>query len=208
MPAQGAVRAYRLLLSRWEPPPTQARVKPLVCRNDARASFWRIGPLAGARAVTAGTPKPIRPATNPMSTPNASGTMSSPRISRRPMCGGSRPHWPHPHRAARGGLAGGLRVARRLSDSRDCGWGVQGRRSTLVVVGSGDRRSKGPRFCANQTQRTRLRKGGRPRSKYWASRLPLAARLCEWAEDHRPAVCAEILTKSAGLSSKFTLGEA
>jgi hypothetical protein len=35
----------------------------------------------------------------------------------------------------------------------------------------------------------------------------LAARLCEWAEHHRPAVWAEILTKYAGLSSKITLGE-
>jgi hypothetical protein len=118
-------------------------------------------------------------------------------------------HWPHAHRAARTGLgrsAGALRVPHPWSHWRDCGRGFR-RRSTSPAAEAGTDDPRVPASARIRRRTLRSRKGGRPRSKDSVSRLPLAARLCQWAEDHLPSGRTEILTKSAGLSSKITLGE-
>ena len=67
---------------------------------------------------------------------------------------------------------------------------------------SGDRRSKGPRFCAKQTKKTPFaRKAGGPIQELQVL-PPSKSRQAVQVGGSRPAVCAEILTKRARMSSK------
>jgi hypothetical protein len=111
-----------------------------------------------------------------------------------------------PNRAARGGLAG---VYASLVGCQTCATAAGGFRGggapwSRLEAGTAD-----PKVPASARIRHRglvRGKAGDPDPRTQSPALH-AARLCEWAEDRCPAVCTEILTKYAGLSSKFTFGD-